>query len=325
MNRSRRWVARLLLAGMLAISLLLLVYPARAQAQGGRSGIHIVEAGETLSEIARQYNTDVATLLALNNLSNANLVYVGQQLVVSGGGGWERSSRANEEPDFDGPRYQRQGRSWDPQQSQPSFQRPDEGWQPQSSSYGQGRAGVAWEPQVNWGRPTGQPIRWADDELETEGWEPQYSEGDSYPARDGWEQQRGTQYGREVELTGEKWIDIDLSEQVLTAYQGDTAVRIFLISSGSATYPTVTGSFRTYARVEVQDMWGGSQADGTYYFQADVPWVQYFYEDYAIHGAYWHNNFGRPIGHGCINMRVEDSRWLYEWTGVTGIRVEVHE
>jgi lipoprotein-anchoring transpeptidase ErfK/SrfK len=130
---------------------------------------------------------------------------------------------------------------------------------------------------------------------------------------------------REAELSGEKWIDIDIGDQVLTAYQGDTVVRTFTISSGSSRYPTVTGSFRTYSRTEMQDMSGGSHAAGDYYFQADVPWVQYFFEGYAIHGAYWHNQFGTPIGHGCINMRVEESRWLYEWAGELGIRVEVHQ
>jgi lipoprotein-anchoring transpeptidase ErfK/SrfK len=129
----------------------------------------------------------------------------------------------------------------------------------------------------------------------------------------------------EEELTGEKWVEVDISDQRLYAYQGDTLVREFVISSGSARYPTVTGSFRTYARFEEVDMSGGSEAAGDYYFQADVPWVQYFYDGYALHGAYWHNQFGTPIGHGCINMRVDESQWLYEWTAVAGIRVEVHD
>ena len=76
----------------------------------------------------------------------------------------------------------------------------------------------------------------------------------------------------------------------------------------------------------MQDMSGGSREAGTYYYQPDVPWVQYFYEDYAIHGAYWHNSFGRPVGQGCINMRVEEAQWLYEWTeSEPSARVEVHD
>jgi len=117
----------------------------------------------------------------------------------------------------------------------------------------------------------------------------------------------------EEELTGEKWIDINLTEQTLTAYQGDTAVRSFLISSGGGDHATVTGSFRVWAKVARQDMSGGSRAAGTYYYVPNVPWVQYFYADYSIHGADWHNDFGWAVSHGCVNMRVEEARWLFEW------------
>jgi len=143
-------------------------------------------------------------------------------------------------------------------------------------------------------------------------------------------------------LTGEKWIDVDLSEQTLIAYQGDTPVKSFSISSGVANHPTVTGSFHIWAKVALQDMTGGSRAAGDYYYTVDVPWVQYFYADYSIHGTYWHDNFGHPMSHGCINMRVEEARWLFEWAAPSmdapmvanggwlhpsegGTRVEVHD
>jgi LysM repeat protein len=322
---------------MWAVSLLLLVYPARAQAQAGGGGTHVVAAGETLSQIARNYGVDVATLLELNGLSNANLVYVGQQLVVSGGG-WEEprgeQPRWQEEEVASSPQgYNRQGVGWEPQQSGQPYQRAGVGWQPQGSPGGPTRPGVAWEPQNSQGDSYQddyqEEVEWESAPAQRspylEEWESVHSERGSNPPGSSWEPRQSAEVGRGEELSGEKWIDIDIGDQVLTAYQGDTAVRFFIISSGSARYPTVTGSFRTYARTELQDMSGGSQAAGDYYFQADVPWVQYFFEDYAIHGAYWHNSFGTPIGHGCINMRVDDSRWLYEWTGVAGIRVEVHQ
>jgi len=143
-------------------------------------------------------------------------------------------------------------------------------------------------------------------------------------------------------LTGEKWIDVDLSDQTLTAYQGDTMVKSFLISSGLPTHPTVTGSFHIWAKVSRQLMVGGSRAAGDYYYLPDVPWVQYFYEDYSIHGTYWHENFGHPMSHGCINMRTEEAQWLFEWAAPSmdaemvtsgswlfpsegGTRVEVHD
>jgi lipoprotein-anchoring transpeptidase ErfK/SrfK len=114
-------------------------------------------------------------------------------------------------------------------------------------------------------------------------------------------------------LTGERWIDINLTEQTLTAFQGDTAVRTFIVSTGGTGHETVTGSFRIWAKVSRQDMSGGSRAAGNYYYVPNVPWVQYFYADYSIHGADWHNDFGYAVSHGCVNMRVDEARWLFEW------------
>jgi LysM repeat protein len=338
MRWSRRVVVRTLLVCVWAVSLLALAYPARVQAQGGGGSIHIVEAGETLGQIARRYGTDVGTLLALNDISNANLVYVGQKLVVSNGGGPTQAGRdeaqwEDESTERAAPSNQRQGVGWEAQDSDGPYQRAGVGWDPQAAQFSPYRdpqrrqAHPAEESSASnsesndeeWNRPTVRGSPYLAD------WEEVHSERNSYPPGRSWEPQPSEPTSREKALVGEKWIDIDLSDQVLMAYQGDTVVRRFTISSGSVRYPTVTGTFYTYARIEVQDMSGGSHAVGDYYFQADVPWVQYFFEGYAIHGAYWHNSFGTPIGRGCINMRVEESRWLYDWTGKTGIRVEVHQ
>ncbi len=113
----------------------------------------------------------------------------------------------------------------------------------------------------------------------------------------------------------ERWIRIDLSEQLLIAYEGTTPVRGFVISSGRAATPTVTGTFRIRMKVRSQTMSGGSPALGTYYNLPNVQWVQYFYADYGIHGTYWHNNFGQPMSHGCVNMTNADAKWLFDWAG----------
>jgi lipoprotein-anchoring transpeptidase ErfK/SrfK len=111
----------------------------------------------------------------------------------------------------------------------------------------------------------------------------------------------------------EKWIDVDLTEQRVVAYEGTRPVRAFIISSGLPGTPTVTGTFRIWVRTPVQTMSGGSRAGGDFYSLPNVQWVQYFYGDYALHGAYWHNNWGQPMSRGCINMRNEDAEWLYKW------------
>ncbi len=113
--------------------------------------------------------------------------------------------------------------------------------------------------------------------------------------------------------TTEKWIDVDLSEQRVVAYEGTTQVNAFIISSGLPRTPTVTGTFRIWAKASIQDMYGGNRAAGDYYYLENVPWVQYFYEDYAFHGTTWHANFGRPASRGCINMSPTDAEWLFAW------------
>jgi lipoprotein-anchoring transpeptidase ErfK/SrfK len=114
----------------------------------------------------------------------------------------------------------------------------------------------------------------------------------------------------------EKWIDVDLSEQRVVAYEGGQAVRAFIVSTGLPATPTVQGQFRIRMKVRSQTMAGGSAQYG-YYNLPNVEWVQYFYADYAFHGTYWHNNFGQPMSHGCVNMSNDDARWLFEWAGPT--------
>jgi LysM repeat protein len=120
---------------------------------------------------------------------------------------------------------------------------------------------------------------------------------------------------------GSRWIDINLSTQRLTAYDGDTAVFSALISSGTWAHPTVTGQFRIYLRYRSQDM-NGYRLGFNYYLR-DVPYVMYFYRDYGIHGTYWHNNFGTPMSHGCVNMATADAQWLFNWASI-GTLVNVH-
>lgn len=121
---------------------------------------------------------------------------------------------------------------------------------------------------------------------------------------------------------GEKWIDINLSSYLLTAYEGSTPVLQTYIVDGAAEYPTVTGEFSIYWKLDAQTM-SGYNVDGSRYETEDVPWVMYFYADYAIHGAYWRSSFGYSGSHGCVNTPVGDAAWLYSWAPY-GTRVSVH-
>ena len=112
---------------------------------------------------------------------------------------------------------------------------------------------------------------------------------------------------------GEKWIEVSLKDQKLYAWVGGRLANQFLISSGISDHPTITGLFRIWARTASQTMDGGDRASGTYYNLPNVQWVQYFSDEYAFHGTYWHNNFGSPMSHGCVNLTIEDAQWLFNW------------
>lgn len=116
---------------------------------------------------------------------------------------------------------------------------------------------------------------------------------------------------------GERWIDINLSTQTLSAFEGQDMINSFPVSSGRPNTPTVTGEFRIWIKVRIQAM------SGPGYYLPDVPWVMYFYEDYGIHGTWWHNNFGTPMSAGCVNMTIDDAHWMYQFASV-GTIVKVH-
>ena len=118
----------------------------------------------------------------------------------------------------------------------------------------------------------------------------------------------------EVIPAEEKWIDVDLSEQRVVAYEGTRPVRSFVVSTGLPGTQTREGVFRIWTATRIQDMDGDNPAAADYYFLPDVEWVQYFDGEIAFHGAYWHNNFGQPMSRGCVNMRNEDAKWLFEWS-----------
>ena len=112
---------------------------------------------------------------------------------------------------------------------------------------------------------------------------------------------------------GEKWININLYEQVLEAFEGDSLVYATLISSGLPEFETPTGLFRIWGKVRMAKMSGGKKGVD-YYFLEDVPYHMYFSAGIAIHGAYWHDNFGMKQSHGCVNLAPRDAYWLFNWT-----------
>ncbi|WP_343212255.1 L,D-transpeptidase [Actinomyces sp. 565] len=115
---------------------------------------------------------------------------------------------------------------------------------------------------------------------------------------------------------GEKWVDINLSDKTVTAYEGATVMRgPVSVVDGAAATPTVTGTYHVYLKYETQTM-RGQNADGTNYETENVPWIAYFYQGYALHGAPWRSSWGFSGSHGCLNMPVSEAKWFYDWSEI---------
>ena len=117
----------------------------------------------------------------------------------------------------------------------------------------------------------------------------------------------GAVFRDDVPLRGERRIVVDLSDQTLTAWQGDEVVFQTSVSTGKQGWLTLPGTFQIQRKYEKTRMRGPG------YDTPDVPWTMYYDGAFAIHGAYWHNNFGTPVSHGCVNLRVEEAKTLYQW------------
>ncbi len=177
---------------------------------------HIVEAGQELGLIARQYGVSISDIMALNDIANPDVIWVGQQLII-----------------------------------------PAEG---------------VYTP----------------------------SAADAPPAP--------TSVGRSILVS--------TGAQRIYAYENGQLVRSHLTSTGLPATPTVLGDYNIYVKYVADDM------SGPDYFLPQVPYTMYFYRGYAIHGTYWHNSFGRPMSHGCVNLPVSEAEWFFNFAEVgTLVRV----
>ncbi len=121
-----------------------------------------------------------------------------------------------------------------------------------------------------------------------------------------------------------KKIDVDLSAQTLSYYYGDHLVGTIKISSGIARLPTPRGTFQVLEKIPVKN-YAGRNPNGTRYYLPDTKWnLKFSSLGYYIHGAYWHNNFGHPMSHGCVNVSYTDMPQLYEFASV-GTRITIHK
>jgi lipoprotein-anchoring transpeptidase ErfK/SrfK len=121
-----------------------------------------------------------------------------------------------------------------------------------------------------------------------------------------------------------KRIEVDLKQQIATAYEGDKPVFSARVATGTSfrladgtvqSFITTPGAHRIFEKRPSRRMIGGRAGDSDHYDLPGISWVSYFTRSrIAFHGTYWHNDYGRPRSHGCVNMLPEDAHWVYRWT-----------
>lgn len=114
-----------------------------------------------------------------------------------------------------------------------------------------------------------------------------------------------------------RWFAVDLYEQVLVAYEDDTPVFATLVSTGLPQWETNEGTFTTWARIANAPM-SGAEGQEDFYSLENVPWTLYFDNDISLHGTYWHDGFGYRHSHGCVNLTITDSHWVFHWSQEAG-------
>jgi lipoprotein-anchoring transpeptidase ErfK/SrfK len=255
-------------------------------AWGDDGVVHVVERGENLYRIALRYGTTYQEVAAANGIANPHRIYVGQRLVIHG-----VQPESGEEPAAS---------------NQVHIVQRGENLYRIALRYGTNYHSLAAANGIR--NPAlifvGQAVVIAG-----------AGDGAAVPAVPSTQAPDATPTPSVA--PGERWIDVDLSDQTLAAYEGETVVRTTAVSTGIARYPTPTGSFVIRVKYLFDDMRGPG------YFLPDVPFSMYFHRAFAIHGTYWHSNFGTPMSHGCINLPTPEAEWLFYWASV-GTPVVVH-
>ncbi len=307
-------------------------------------GVYVVDQGDSLAAIARAYSVSLTELIQDNGIANPNIIFVGQRLVIPG------SAAATERAAAD-PNLLPSGSGYHTVQRGDTLAQisKDNGMTVDDAMRLNGltNANLLWTGQklrlsarVEAIRPEKQDepavastihIVQADETLEQIAQDNNISIHELMLAN-GLPNAGFVWAGQKLRLIasptpeslirtaptdGVRWIEVNLSDQTLTAWQGNVPILYTAVSTGTYRTPTVTGRYAINTKYSSQRMTGPG------YDLPGVPWVMYFYSGYAIHGAYWHSNWGTPMSHGCVNMRPDEAELLYSWADY-GTEVYVH-
>jgi LysM repeat protein len=249
---------------------------------------YVVQRGDTLKSIADRFGVTFQQLIQANNLTNPNVIYVGQRLFVPGATGETPVTQPNPQSN-----------------NNPA---PTTGERKHTVQAGEGlskiaeRYGVSWQAIAAANNLSNPNLIYAGMVLVIP---PAGTTITTYvPAAPTAPDNNG------------KLILVILSQQRTYAYEDGKLLRSTLSSTGLPATPTVTGEYQIYVKYRAQLM------SGPGYYLPNVPYVMYFYRGYGLHGTYWHSNFGQPMSHGCVNLPTDEARWFFDFAPV-GTRVVV--
>jgi LysM repeat protein len=253
----------------------------------GTPTLHTITRGESLASIARQYNITVDQLIQINQITNPNLIHAGRQLTVFTA---PESAAPAADPNAAPP----------PDAPAPAASSTTHVVQP-----GEHLAGIARRYGVNWvaiaqmNSISNADTIYAGQSLTipAPGTIPDLGILEAPPVA-------------APTIFSGRQIVVDLSDQRTYAFENGVLVRNVLVSTGLPATPTVQGDYTVYTKIPSQTM------SGPGYYLPGVPFVMYFYQGYSFHGTYWHNNFGFPMSHGCVNMPTPEAEWLYNFASV---------
>lgn len=264
-----------------------------APAPATTSATHVVVRGEKLGDIARRYGMTVSDLTALNNIANANLIYVGQVLTVNTSAPAPAPSADPAAPPTPPPA--------------PAAQTTHVVQRGEYLSQIAARYGVSWVAIAQANNIASPDTVFAGTTLiipaaGTVASAPITFDNFVAPA---------------APIGSGREILVDLSDSRIYAYENGVLMRTTLGSMGRLATPTVIGSFTVQRKYVTSDM------SGPGYYLSGVPYTMYFYQGYAIHGTYWHSNWGVPMSRGCVNLPPAEAEWYFNFSPVgTPVRVQ---
>ncbi len=256
---------------------------------------YTVTSGQSLAQIAENHGMSLDQIAKLNHITNPDLIYAGQDLVVSGSE--EGSTTVNTQP------------AALPTSSLPGASNAvTHIVQP-----GETLASIAQRYGISWLQIAQANNIYDADHVEV-GQELTIPGGSVLNADYSFISAPAAPSAR---IGVGKEIIVDLSDERTYAYEDGKLVRNVLSSTGLPDTPTVKGAFSVQRKYVSQTMTGPG------YYLPGVPYIMYFYAGYALHGTYWHNNFGHPMSHGCVNLPTSEAEWFYNWTEIgTPVYVE---